>query len=158
MKNRIIPFLLMAIGSLCFGMLYIVIFMNGTALKCSPERDLSYNCNIKTLFFGKVQIYEKDVEGITNIVVAEDSCTDGCGYRPEFVLRDGSQTPLSSVWTDRGPVNQRVSQIRSQMDQGAEFTYTQDPPWWVLYLVVGLTIMSLFLSTLMLRKSNMVVT
>ena len=153
MKNRIIPFLAMFVGSLCFGLLFIVIFMNSTDINCSRQANETYTCNFKTLFFGRVQIRERQVDGIVDIIKERDSCSDGCGYRAEFVTSSGEQEPLSSVWTDEGPVLEQVNTIGSQMDAGAEeITYHKDPPWWVLYLVGGLTVMSMLLSPLVLLK------
>ena len=62
----------------------------------------------------------------------------------------GRQEPLSVVYTDEGPVLEQVNTIGSQMDSGAErIDYRSDPPWWVLYLVGGLTVMSMLLSFMM---------
>ena len=150
MKNRIIPFLAMFFGSLCFGLLFIVIFMNSTDVNCVRQANETYTCHFKTLFFGKVQVREREVENITDIVKERDSCDDGCSYRAEFVTSNGRQEPLSVVYTDEGPVLEQVNTIGSQMHSGAEqIDYRSDPPWWVLYLVGGLTVMSMLLSPLM---------
>lgn len=155
MKNRFIPFLLTVVGTLCFGGLFIVIFMNSTDVTCERQPNETYTCNMQTLFFGKIPTLHHTEENIVDIVIAQDSCTDGCGYRPEFIQQDGSQTPLTSVYTDRGPAGKPVSEIGAQMSRGAQtIDYRSDPPWWVLYLVVGLTVMSLFLSPLIFLRSK----
>jgi hypothetical protein len=155
MKNRIIPFLAMFMGSLCFGLLFILIFMNSTDINCHRQANETYTCQFKTLFFGRVQIREREIENIVDIVKERDICDDGCSYRAEFVTSEGDREPLSSVWTDEGPVLEQVNTIGSQMDAGVvQITYHNDPPWWVLYLVGGLTAMAMLLSPLMLMKGR----
>jgi len=155
MKNRLIPFLAMFIGSFCFGLLFIVVFMNGTEINCTRQANETYTCNVRTLFFGKIQTFERTRENVVDIIKERDSCSDGCGYRAEFVTSEGSQFPLSSVWTDEGPVLAQINQIRPQMQSGApSITYAVEPPWWVLYLIGGLTVMSMLLSPLSLLKGR----
>jgi hypothetical protein len=155
MKNRLIPFLAMFVGSLCFGLCFILLFINSTDISCRRQVDETYTCQFKTLFFGKVQVRERNVEDIVDIVKERDNCDEGCSYRAEFVTSTGKQVPLSSVWTDEGPVLEQVNTIGSQMDSGQEqITYHTDPPWWVLYLVGGLTVMSLVLSPLSFLKGR----
>jgi hypothetical protein len=155
MKNRIVPFLAMFFGSLCFGLFFILIFMNATEVNCIRQADQTYTCHFKTLFFGKYQIHDREVAGIVDIKMERDICDDGCSYRAEFVTSSGEQEPLSSVWTDQGPVLKQVNTIGSQIHSSAEqINYRSDPPWWVLYLVGGLTVMALLLSPLILRKGN----
>ena len=153
MIKRILPFLGMFFGSLCFGLMFIVIFINATEVDCLLQSNEAYACQLRTLFFGKYQISERKVEDIVDIKVVEGSCDDGCSYRAEFVTRDGAQVPLSEVWTDHDPVAKQVDAIHSQMVTKTEkVTYRAEPLWWVLYLVGGLTLMSLLLSPLLLRK------
>jgi hypothetical protein len=154
MKNRILPFLAMFFGSLCFGLLFIVIFMNARDISCDRQADQTYTCQFKTLFFGKIQISEREVEGIVDIVKERDSCDDGCSYRAEFVTNTGKREPLSVVWTDEGPVLEQVNAIGSQIDSGVEhIIHHTDPPWWVLYLVGGLTAMGMLLSPLVFKRN-----
>ena len=88
-----------------------------------------------------------------DITLVDDGCSDGCSYRAEFITSNGKQVPLSEVYTDHNPVSQQVNDIGSQIDQGMEhITYKVNPPWWVLYLILGLTLMSTLLSPLSLRK------
>ncbi len=155
MKNKILPFLGIFFGSLCMGVLFIAIFMNATEINCTRQANDTYTCQFRTLFFDKVQISERQVEGIVDIVKERDSCSDGCGYRAEFVTADGQQTPLSSVWTDEGPVLEQVNTIGSQIEARAQqVTYHSDVPWWVLYLVGGLTLMAMLLSPLALLRGK----
>lgn len=153
MKNRILPFLAVFFGSLCFGLLFIVIFINATELDCTRQSDNSYACRITKLFFGKYQISQRVVDNITNITMEDDGCSDGCSYRAEFITSDGNQQPLNSVYTDRAPVAQQVNTIKSQMASRSEkIVYRADPPWWVLFLVGGLTLMGMFFAFPILRK------
>jgi hypothetical protein len=149
MNNKIIPFLLIFFGSLCFGLFFIAIFMNATEVSCTGQADQTYICHFKTLFFGRYPIRDRTVENITDIVKESDSCDGGCAYRAEFVTKDGKREALSSVWTDEGPVLEQVNTIGSQMESGAQqISYHADPPWWVLYLVGGLTLTCMLLSPL----------
>lgn len=155
MKNRLIPFLAMFVGSFCFGLLFILLFMNGTEFNCTRQANETYTCNVRTMFFGKIQISERNRENIVDIIKERDSCSDGCGYRAEFVTSEGRQYPLTQVWTDEGPVMAQINEIRPQMQAGAPtIAYIVDPPWWVLYLIGGLTIMTMLLSGLTLIKGR----
>ena len=151
--KRFIPFLAVFFGSLCFGLLFIAIFMNSTEVDCARQGG-SYDCEFRTMFFGKYQILKSNADNIVDIKM-EDSLSDGSRtYRAEFVTADGKQVPLSVVWTDREPVAEQVDTIGAQIDAGSPtITYTTEPPWWVLYLVGGLTLMSMALSFLMLRRN-----
>ena|SRR5690349_1909990 len=155
MKNKILPFLGIFFGSLCFGLLFIAIFMNTTDVTCDRQGDQTYTCHFRTLFFDKIPISEREIEGVVDIVKERDSCSDGCGYRAEFVTADGDQEPLSSVWTDEGPVLEQVNSIGSQIDARAQqINYHTDLSWWVLYLVGGLTLMAMLLSPLIFVGGN----
>jgi hypothetical protein len=151
--KRWLLFLSILFGSLCFALVFVLIFVNSTEVDCTLQSDESYTCQIRTLLFGKVQTFKRNVDHVVDIKVADDGCFDGCGYRAEFVTSDGSQVPLSEVYTDEGPVSRQVDALGSQFDRRLErITYTVEPPWWVLFLVGGLTLMSMLLSPLALRK------
>jgi len=155
MKKNLIPFLIMFFCSFCFGLLFIVIFMNAREINCTRQPDQTYTCQFKTLFFGKYQMGDRTVANITQIIKQRDSCDGGCAYRAEFVTNDGKHEPLSSVWTDEGPVLEQVNTIGSQMDSGAQqISYRADPPGWVLYLIGGLTLMSMSLAPLIFLRGK----
>jgi hypothetical protein len=151
--KRFLPFLAMFFGSLCFGLLFIGIFMNSTELDCARQGN-SYDCRFRTMFFGKYQIMERNVDDIVDIKM-EDSTSEGStSYRAEFVTASGEQEPLSVVWTDYDPVRAQVDTIGAQIDAGSPtITYTSNPPWWVLYLIGGLTVMSMLMSFFFLRRN-----
>ncbi len=150
--KRWLVFLSILFGSLFFGLIFILIFIHSTELDCLKQSDGSYTCQIRTLFFDKVQMSKRSVEHIVDIVVVDDGCSDGCSYRAEFVTADGDQQPLSIVYTDHGPVTKQAFEIGSQISQGVDhIIYKINPPWWVLFLVGGLTVMSMLLSPLALR-------
>jgi hypothetical protein len=153
--KRFLPFLGMFLGSLCFGLLFIGLFVNATEMDCRRQPDRSYTCEFRTLFFGEYQTFTRSVEGIVGITIADSPASEGSGrvYRAEFVLADGGQTPLNEVWTDREPVARQVQDIGAQLDAGAsQIAYRQEPPWWVLYLVGGLTVMAMLFSFMLLGK------
>ena len=151
--NRWLAFLSIFLGSLCFGLIFILIFINSTELNCLKQSDGSYTCEKQTLFFDRIQISKRNIENIVDITLVDDGCSDGCSYRAEFITSNVKQVPLSEVYTDHNPVSQQVNDIGSQIDKGMEhITYKVNPPWWVLYLILGLTLMSTLLSPLSLRK------
>src|SRR5215510_15520350 len=128
MMNRLLRFILVAVSSLCFGLLFIVIFINATELDCNRQSDNSYSCHITKLFFGKYKISERVVDKVVNVTMVDDGCSDGCSYRAEFVTTDGNQQPFNNVYTDRGPVARQVDAITSQIDSGIEhISYRADP-------------------------------
>jgi hypothetical protein len=152
--NRILPFLAWFFGSLCFGLLFIAIFTNATEIDCAHQLNKSYTCQFRTLFLGKILISKRQAENIVDIKMERDYDSEtGTSYRAEFVTSDGDQIPLSVVWTDFEPVSDQVNSIGSQIHSGADqITYRVEPSWWVLYLIGGLTIMSMLLSTQLLFK------
>jgi len=153
MIRKIIIFLATLFGSLCFGLLFVVIFVNATEVDCRLQADETYTCKSRTLLLGQIQTFTRETTDIVDIKIERDSCDDGCSYRAEFVTAQGSQVPLSEVYTDEGPVVQQVNELRPQLTQREEaITYRAEPPWWVLLLVGGLTLMSMLLSPLVFLR------
>jgi len=149
MKNKIIPFLATFFGSICFGLLFIVIFVNATQVNCIKQSAGTYTCQLRTLFLGRYLISQHNIQDVTGINIAESDDENGASYRAEFATANGGSVPLSSVWTDYDPVSQQVTAINSQMSSGADqVQYTANPPWWVLFLIGGLVIMVVLLSPL----------
>ena len=149
MKIRLIPFLATFFGSICFGLLFIVIFVNATQVNCIRQSAGTYTCQLRTLFLGKYLLSQRNIQNVTGINIAESQDQDGTSYRAEFATSSGGSVPLSSTWTDYGPVSQQVTAISSQMTSSADqILYTANPPWWVLFLIGGLVIMMLLLSPL----------
>jgi hypothetical protein len=149
MLRKTLTFLTICFGSLFLGMLFVLIFVNATEVNCRLQPDRSYTCQTRTLLLGKVQTFTGRIEHVVDITMQRDSCDDGCAYRAEFVSAEGRQEPLSQVYTDQAPVLQQVNTIRAQMNSHAEqISYKSDPPWWVLFLVGGLTLMAMLLSPL----------
>ena len=149
MKNRIIPFLATFFGSICFGLLFIVVFVNATQVNCIKQPAGTYTCQLRTLFLGRFPTLNRAVQNVTGINIAENDDEHGVSYRAEFATTDGGSVPLDTTWTDYDPVSQQVTAISSQMASGADqVQYTANPPWWVLFLIGGLVIMVLLLSPL----------
>jgi len=154
MKRWTLP-LLIALGSLCFGLFFAAVFVNSTELDCVRQSDGTYSCHKRTLFFDRWQISERDFDGVQDIVMVDDGCDDGCSYRAEFVTASGRYIPLSTVYTDRGIVDRQVTEIGSQLDRGAQsIRYKANPPWWVLYLIGGLTLMAMVMGGLFTRPAS----
>ena len=149
MKIRLLPFLATFFGALCFGLLFVLIFVNATQVNCIRQSAGTYTCQLRTLFLGKYLISQRNIQNVTGINIAESEDQDGTSYQAEFATASGDSVPLSSDWTDYGPVSQQVTAIRSQMAAGADqVLYTADPPWWVLFLVGGLSLMTMLFSPL----------
>jgi hypothetical protein len=127
----------------------VVIFVNSTEVDCRLQSDEAYTCQIRTLLLGKVQLRDRNVKDIVDITMVRDSCDDGCSYRAEFVTAEGRQVPLSEVYTDQRPVAEQVNTLGSQMKRQVDrIVYKAEPPWWVLALIGGLTLLMLLLSPL----------
>ncbi|HUH96209.1 MAG TPA: hypothetical protein VLZ89_02550 [Anaerolineales bacterium] len=144
-----LPFLATLFGSICFGLLFVAIFVNATQVNCIRKSAGTYTCQLRTLLLGTFPISQRSIQNVTGINIAENADQDGVFYRAVFTTSGGGAVPLSSTWTDLGPVSQQVTAIRSQMTTDAEqISYTASPPWWVLFLIGGLVIMVMLLSAL----------
>ncbi len=149
MKNRIVPFLATFFGSICFGVLFVIIFVNATQVNCIRQPAGTYTCQLRTLFLGRFLISQRNIQNVKGITIAETEDQDGTSYRAEFATTNGDSVPLNSTYTDYDPVSQQVTAISSQMASGADqVQYTANPPWWVLFLIGGLVIMMVLLSPL----------
>src|SRR5689334_16014157 len=93
MLKKFLLWLAMCVGSIGFGLLFVVIFVNSTEVDCRLQSDESYTCQIRTLLLGKVQTLNRRVENVVDIKMVRDSCHDGCSYRAEFVTAEGKQVP-----------------------------------------------------------------
>lgn len=148
MFKKLLLYLAILSGSVLFFLLFVVVFLNGTDVTCSRQADETYTCGIQTLFLGKFPTFHRDVSQIVGAQTVDDGCSDGCAYRTEFILKNGSSTPLSEVYTDRGPVNEQTSKISNLISSGQPtFEYAKDPPWWVAFLIGGLFLMEFFILT-----------
>lgn len=155
MRSKLVIFFMTFFGSLCFGLIFVVIFVHSTQLNCLRQTAGVYTCQIRTLFLGKIPVFQHDVQNVTGIAIAEDDSADGTSYRAEFSTANGPSVPLSEIWTDYGPVSQQVSAIGSQMDRGAaQVSYVDNSPGWVLILIGGLTILGILLSPLSFLKGS----
>ena len=132
---------------LCFGLIFVVAFVNAVEVNCTRGDDRLYSCHLQTLLFGRFPIRERTVDNIRNVVMAESCDEDGCSYRTEFVITDDEQIPVTHVWTNRGPVREQTEALKTQILQGKEvFSYTITPQWWVIWLFVGFGFVFLFIS------------
>jgi len=142
MDKSILRFLSTSLFFIVFGSIFIVVFINSTDAECDLQPDPTYTCRISKQFLGKYAVSERVVEDITDVTVEDDGCSDGCAYRVEFIRNNGRQEPFNNVYTDRGPVNRQAEYFRSQISSSEKtFTYYVDPPWWILYLAGGLSLL-----------------
>lgn len=155
MLRKFITFLLIILGSLIMDAFFMFIFLNATQVTCLLQPNEAYTCQMRTLLFGKIPTFGKMVEEVVDIKVESDSCSDGCAYRAEFVTRQGDQVPLNDVYTDHGPVQDQVNALRPLLKSGQPtIAYTADPPWWIAFLMGGLTLMTLLLSPLVFLRGR----
>ena len=153
--NRIIVTLLIFFGTFCFAMIFVVAFMNSRELDCVRQPDESYTCRVVTKFFDRFQTSDRTFDHVVDIVTMTDDCDEGCSYRAEFVTSDGGYYPLSTVWTDEGVVLKQVNEIKSQISRQSQLIhYKVNPPWWVLYLIGGLSVMSLVIGLFLTKPAR----
>lgn len=151
MIKRVLPFVLSSLGACAFGCLFIFLFVNATEVSCARQPDASYTCTVRRYLLGQYQVSEKEIAGVVDVVMVRDNCDEGCSYRAEFVTNQGRQEPLSVVYTDASVVEPQVANLKAQMaSQAATFEYRADPPGWVIFLIIGLTVMIIGLSALTL--------
>jgi len=148
MKNNIVAFLLWFFGSACLGLVVIVFTSTSTQVNCLRQSSRTYNCQLRTLFLGKVQIFQRNVQDVTGMKVEENEDQDGVTYEAYFKTADGHSVALtgdsdSNYDLITGQANAISSQIAGGVDQ---FSYTADLQWWVFFLVAGLTLMSMLMS------------
>lgn len=140
MNKSVLRFLSLSLLSIVISLIFIAFFVNSTDAACQLQSDGTYTCRISKSLFGKYQVSERVVKGITDVTIKDDGCNqDGCFYRLEFIRNDGSQEPFNNVYTDLAPVRQQRDFFRSQITSHAQtFTYHIAPPWWILLLTGGL--------------------
>ena len=151
MWKKLIIYLAILTSSACFFLVFVLIFSNGTQIACSRQGDGTFTCSTKTLLLGKFPTFGREVSQIADVDIFDDGCSDGCGYRAEFITSDGRRVPVNEVYTDHNPVVKRVNDLKRQMNSGqSSFVYEIEPLWWVLYLVGGLFLMEAIIITLTL--------
>jgi hypothetical protein len=147
-KKLIIYFAILA-SSACFFVIFVLFFLNSTEIGCNRQADGTFTCTAKTLLLGQYPMFGREITQIVDINIADDGCSDGCGYRAEFITLDGKQVPVTEVYTDYNPVARRVDDLKRQMNSGEpNFEYKIEPLWWVLYLAGGLFLMEAIILTL----------
>jgi hypothetical protein len=147
-KKLIIYFAILA-SSACFFLIFVLIFLNSTEIKCSGQADGTFTCNTNTLLFGHYPMFGREINRIVDVDIFDDGCSDGCGYRAEFITSDGKQVPVNDVYTDYNPVARRVDDLKRRMSsEEPSFEYKIEPLWWVPYLAGGLFVMEAIILTL----------
>jgi len=148
MLKKLFLYILILGGSLVFFSIFVLVFLNGTALHCVQQPDQTYTCTAQTLLLGKFPTFNRQIEQVTGARTASDDCNDGCSYRTEFTQADGSSTPLNEVYSDKGPVERQTNELNSLLkNDKAEFDYYRKPLWWVAYLIGGLFLMEFVMLT-----------
>ena len=135
-------------GSVLFFSIFVLVFMNGTAVTCTRMENETYTCYAQTMLLGKFPTFIRHIEQITGVETFNDGCSDGCSYRTEFILTDGTTVPLTEVYSDEGPVLKQTNELNSLLKSGrSNFEYYREPIWWVAYLLGGLFILEFFILT-----------
>jgi hypothetical protein len=151
-KKLFIYFAVLA-SSAFFFLIFVLIFLNSTEIGCNMRADRSFTCTTKTLLFGKFPMFGREIDQIVDVDIFDDGCSDGCGYRAEFITSDGKQVPVNEVYTDYNLVVKRVNDLKSRMNSGeSSFEYRIEPLWWVLYLLCGLFLMEAVILTLTMGR------
>jgi hypothetical protein len=139
--------------TLCFCLLFVVLFVNATEVQCGLGANQAYTCQTRTLLLGRWQTRSHTIEDVVDLIMVNDSCQDGCAYRAEFVTASGGQVPVSIVYTDENRVSRQVDTLRTQMArQAGSIVYRAEPQWWALFLIVGISGMVILLSPLTLLR------
>ena len=149
MLRKLFLYFAIMTGSLLFFLIFVLVFLNGTEIRCIRQADETFTCNTKTLLLGRFLMFEREITQIVDVDIFDDGCSDGCSYRAEFITSDGGQVPVNEVYTDYHPVSTRVKELKSRLTSAeASFEYKIEPIWWVLYLLGGLFLMEAVILTL----------
>lgn len=149
--NKLLLYFLVLSSSVLFFVVFVLVFLNGTAVQCAKQTDETYTCSIQTLLLGEIPTFSSEVTRVVDAETFEDGCFEGCAYRTEFILADESTVPLTETYTDQNPVDIQTTELKRLLASGqASFEYKKEPMWWVMYLLGGLFIMDLLITTFVL--------
>jgi len=156
MKNNIGIFLLWFFGSACLGLVLIVFTSDATQVNCLRQASGTYDCQLRTMFLGKVPVFQRNVQNVTGINITEDEDKDGITYEARFTTANGNTAALTGDSDSNYEyIDQQVTAIRSQIASGADqISYTVAMQLWVLFLTGGMTLMSMALSFLWLGRGR----
>ena len=149
MLKKLFLYIAIIAGSVLFFSIFVLVFMNGTAVTCTRMENKTYTCYAQTMLLGEFPTFIRHIEQITGVDTFSDGCSDGCSYRTEFILTNGTTVPLTEVYSDEGPVLKQTNELNSLLKSGrSSFEYYREPTWWVAYLLGGLFIMEFFIVTI----------
>ena len=95
MKNNIGMFILWFLGSACLGLVVIVLTSTATQVNCLRQSSGLYDCQLRTLFLGKVPIFERTVQNVTGMSVEENDDQHGTTYEAFFSTANGKEVALT---------------------------------------------------------------
>jgi hypothetical protein len=151
MMNKLLLYFLVLSSSVFFFVIFAVVFLNSTTVQCTRQADETYTCSIQTLLLGAIPTFSNEVTRVVDAGTFEDGCFEGCAYRTEFILADESTVPLTETYTDQDPVDIQTTELKKLLASSEQsFEYTKEPAWWVMYLLGGLFIMDLLITTFVL--------
>ncbi|HUI87140.1 MAG TPA: hypothetical protein VLX61_00315 [Anaerolineales bacterium] len=151
-----VAFLLWFLGSACLGLIVVVFTSTSTQVNCLRQSSGLYDCQLRTLFLGKVPIFQRTVQNVTGMTVQENDDQDGTTYEAYFSTANGHSVALTGDSdSNYDYISGQADAISSQISHGADrFSYTANFQWWVFFLTVGLTFMSMLLSLLWLGRGR----
>jgi hypothetical protein len=149
--NKLLLYFLVLSSSVVFFLIFAVVFLNGTTVQCTQQADDTYSCSIQTFLLGTVPTFSREITRVVDAGTFEDGCFEGCAYRTEFILANESTVPLTETYTDQNPVEVQTAELKKMLASGElNFEYRKDPEWWMMYLLGGLFIMDLLITTFVL--------
>ncbi len=149
--NKLLLYFLVLSSSVVFFAIFVLVFLNSTAVQCTQQADDTYTCALQTLLLGAIPAFDREVTRVVDAETFEDGCFEGCAYRTEFILADESTVPLTETYTDQNPVNIQTAELKKLLTSGkTSFEYTKEPMWWLAYLLAGLFLMEFVIMTFVL--------
>jgi hypothetical protein len=149
--KKLLIYLAAMFGSVVFLLVFVLVFVNSTDIACQRQADQTYTCQRQTLLLGRFPTFKRETTQIVDVDIFDDGCSDGCGYRAEFILSSGDQVAVNEVYTDYSPVSIQTMEMKRLLHSGqSSFEYNIKPAWWVLYLLGGLFVMDILILTLTL--------
>src|SRR5262245_19598190 len=149
MLAKLLTYFAILIGSACFFLVFALIFLNGTEIRCEQQADEAFTCTTQTLLLGRFPVFGREVTDIVDVDIFDDGCFESCSYRAEFITSNGERVAVNEVYTDYNPVQKRVAELKSLLGSGqSSFEYRIEPLWWVAFLLGGLFLIEAIVLTI----------
>ena len=155
MMRKIFFLLLSMFSTTLFFCFFMYIFANSVEMHCKHQPDKTFTCVIDKRLFNQVTTSTRTVMDVIAARTVESCDSDGCSYRSELQLADGSSTPVDDVYTDRDPVLQLTEKINQSIRQndGPGFTVKVDFQWWVVMMLGAMSLIGLGVEVVMIIQA-----